>query len=188
MNIQIIHAFVTMRHQLFSNELLIKRIDSIEKQQQFTDDRVNQLFDAMENNKLPSEKGIFFEGEVFDAYRFALSLIKKANQKIILIDNYIDENTLIMLSHKKKSVSASIYSSRISEQFKLMVKKHSEQYPEILVHSLKNSHDRFLILDGKELYHIGASLKDLGKKWFAFSRIDEFLPHILTKLSTNEIE
>jgi hypothetical protein len=96
-NIQIMHAFVAMRHQLFSNELLIARIDSIEKKQQFTDDRVNQLFDAMENHKFPAEKGIFLDGEIFDAYSFALKLIKKASQHIILIDNYIDENTLIML-------------------------------------------------------------------------------------------
>lgn len=185
-NIQIIHAFVTMRHQLFSNELLITRIDTNEKQQQFTDDRVNQLFDAMENNKLPSEKGVFFEGEVFDAYLFVIDLIKSARKSIILIDNYVNENTLLVLSKRDNACCATIYTSKINQKLTLDLNKHNEQYPRIELKQLKSSHDRFLILDHERLYHFGASIKDLSKKWFAFSRIDEFLPHISTKLSTNE--
>jgi hypothetical protein len=181
-NIQIMQAFVSIRQYLLSNDILTMRIESVEKKLTFTDDRVNQLFDAMENNKLPPEKGIFFEGETFDAYSFALSLIKNAKFSIVLIDNYIDESTVLMLSHRLELVTATIYSSRITEQLKLTVQKHNEQYPEINLCSLKTCHDRFLILDEKELYHIGASLKDLGKKWFAFSKMNDLLPELLQKL------
>jgi hypothetical protein len=120
--------------------------------------------------------------ELFDAYVFANDLIKSAKQSIILIDNYIDETTLLMLSKRNPNCKAIIYTSKISSQLQLDLAKHNEQYPTIEIKQLKTSHDRFLILDEKELYHLGASLKDLGKKWFAFSKLNEFLPEVLARL------
>jgi hypothetical protein len=181
-SIQIIKAFVEMRHYIQQKDNLLFRINYLEEKQQFTDARVNQLFEAMDKQKLPPEKGIFFEGQLFDAYVFANELIKSANKSIILIDNYVDESTLLMLSKRNPNCSATIYTQKITSQLRLDLAKHNEQYPRIDIKSLNTAHDRFLILDRKELYHIGASLKDLGKKWFAFSKLNEFLPTILEKL------
>jgi hypothetical protein len=162
---------------------LLFRINYLEEKQQFTDARVNQLFAALDKQKLPPEKGIFFEGQLFDAYVFANDLIKSANKSIILIDNYIDESILLMLSKRNPSCNATIYTQKLTAQLQLDLAKHNEQYPRIDIKTLKTSHDRFLILDRKEVYHIGASLKDLGKKWFGFSKLNEFLPTILEKLN-----
>jgi hypothetical protein len=131
---------------------------------------------------MPISKGIFFEGQLFDAYVFANDLIKSAKQSIILIDNYIDETSLLMLSKRNPTCKAIIYTSKVNPQLQLDLAKHNEQYPTIEIKILKTAHDRFLILDEKELYHIGASLKDLGKKWFAFSKINEFLMEVLKRL------
>ncbi|MEY4603473.1 MAG: hypothetical protein RIT43_765 [Bacteroidota bacterium] len=185
-SIQIMQAFVQMRHYIHQNKNLIFRMNSLEQKQQFTDARVNQLFEALEKQKLPPEKGIFFDGEIFDAYKFALDLIKSAKKSIVLIDNYIDENTLTLLANRAKEVKAQIYTPTISETLHLSLNKHFQQYPFIDVSVLKKSHDRFLIIDDSELYHIGASVKDLGKKWFGFSKLNEFLPTILEKL--NEVD
>lgn len=119
---------------------------------------------------------------MFDAYIFAVELIKGAKEKIILIDNYIDETTLMMLSKSDAACCAVIYTHKISQQLNLDLTKHNQQYSAIEVMPFKKSHDRFLIIDNQSLYHIGASLKDLGKKWFAFSIIDEFLPELVAKL------
>jgi len=176
-------AFVEMRHYLQQNNNLLFRINYLEEKQQFTDDRVNQLFAALDKQKLPPEKGIFFDGQFFDAYVFVNDLIKNANKSIILIDNYVDEATLLMLSKRNPDCNATIYTQKLTAQLQLDLAKHNEQYPRIEIKALKNAHDRFLILDRKEVYHIGASLKDLVKKWFAFSKLDEFLPNILEKLN-----
>jgi hypothetical protein len=182
-SIQIMKAFVEMRHYLQQNNNLLFRINYLEEKQQFTDDRVNQLFAALDKQKLPPEKGIFFDGQFFDAYVFVNDLIKNANKSIILIDNYVDEATLLMLSKRNPDCNATIYTQKLTAQLQLDLAKHNEQYPRIEIKALKNAHDRFLILDRKEVYHIGASLKDLVKKWFAFSKLDEFLPNILEKLN-----
>ena len=181
-SIQIMQAFVQMRHYIHQNKNLIFRMNSLEQKQQFTDARVNQLFEALEKQKLPPEKGIFFDGEIFDAYKFALGLIKSAKKSIVLIDNYIDENTLTLLANRAKEVKAQIYTPTISETLHLSLNKHFQQYPFIDVSVLKKSHDRFLIIDDSELYHIGASVKDLGKKWFAFSKMNDLLPEIRARL------
>jgi hypothetical protein len=181
-SIQIMQAFVQMRHYIHQNKNLIFRMNSLEQKQQFTDARVNQLFEALEKQKLPPEKGIFFDGEIFDAYKFALGLIKSAKKSIVLIDNYIDENTLTLLANRDKDVKAQIYTPTISETLHLSLHKHFQQYPFIDVSILKKSHDRFLIIDDSELYHIGASVKDLGKKWFAFSKMNDLLPEIRARL------
>ena len=144
--------------------------------------RVDEIEIFISTNELPAQ-GIFFEGQLFDAYVFTNDLIKSANKSIILIDNYVDESTLLMLSKRNPKCNATIYTQKLTAQLQLDLAKHNEQYPRIDIKTLKTSHDRFLILDRKEVYHIGASLKDLGKKWFGFSKLNEFLPTILEKLN-----
>ena len=128
--------------------------------------------DFFVRTSLPPVEGIFFDGQIFDAYKFATDLIKSAKCSLILIDNYVDESVLLMLSKRNSGVSATIYTHKINAQLQLDLNKHNEQYPPIEVRTYKSSHDRFLIIDNTEVYHIGASLKDLGKKMFAFSKLD----------------
>lgn len=181
-SIQIMKAFVSMRHSFLTNQEIHSRISSIEFKQQFTDEKVNQLFKALEKNELPKSFGIFYDGEIFDAYKFALQLIKSAKHSIILIDNYMDENTLTMLANRNEMVKATVFTSQKNDKLQLTLAKHHEQYSPIELKQLKKSHDRFLIIDEEELYHLGASLKDLGKKWFAFSKMDDLLPELLERL------
>ena len=181
-SVQIMKAFVAMRHTFLSNQEIFARISSIELKQQFTDDKVNQLFKALEQNELPLSFGIFYDGEIFDAYKFVLQLIKSAKSSIILIDNYIDENTLTMLSNRNHNVKATIFTINVNNKLQLTFAKHHEQYPQIELKQLLNCHDRFLIIDENELFHFGASLKDLGKKWFAFSKMNDLLPELLERL------
>jgi hypothetical protein len=150
------------------------------------DNKLNEILSALQAPDIKQKQGIFFDGQLFDAYVFATDLIKSAQHSIILIDNYIDETTLLMLSKRKPTCQALIYTQKVCNQIQLDLVKHNQQYHPIEVKLLKNTHDRFLIIDHMALYHIGASLKDLGKKWFAFSRIDEFLPEILSKLDENQ--
>lgn len=135
--------------------------------------------DFFVHTSLPPVEGIFFNGQIFDAYKFASDLIKSARQSLVLIDNYVDENVLLMLSKRQPGVTATIYTQRITPQFRLDLDRHNDQYPPVDVRTCKLSHDRFLIVDDA-VYHIGASLKDLGKKWFAFSKLS--LP---TEMITN---
>ena len=135
--------------------------------------------DFFVRTSLPPVEGIFFNGQIFDAYKFASDLIKSARQSLVLIDNYVDENVLLMLSKRQPGVTATIYTQRITSQFRLDLDRHNDQYPPVDVRTCKLSHDRFLIVDDA-VYHIGASLKDLGKKWFAFSKLS--LP---TEMITN---
>ena len=143
----------------------------------------SQKIDFFVRTALPPMEGVFYDGQIFDAYKFATDLIKSANQSLILIDNYVDETTLLMLSKRKEGVSATIYTQRISSQLQLDLEKHNAQYSAIDVKMYKRSHDRFLLIDGQEVYHIDASLKDLGKKMFAFSRLNESAEMILQLLS-----
>jgi len=160
---------------------------------------VNQRFERLEHDvhniknklgeidlhiktSLPKKEGIYFDGQIFDAYVFVTEIIRKANASIILIDNYIDESVLLMLSKRQKGVKATVYTSVLAKEAKLDLKKYSSQYPDIEIKQFTKSHDRFLIIDNKTLYHIGASLKDLGKKWCAFSIINIDVEYILKKL------
>jgi len=120
---------------------------------------------------LPPKEGIFFDGQIFDAYTFASDLIKSAKKTIVLIDNYIDDSVLLLLSKRAKNVKATIYTSTLSPQLQLDLQKHNAQYPPIAIKTFTRSHDRFLFID-EHVYHIGASLKDLGKRWFAFSKME----------------
>ena len=128
--------------------------------------------DFFVRTSLPPVEGIFFDGQIFDAYKFATDLIKSAKCSLILIDNYVDESVLLMLSKRNIGVSATIYTQRITQQLQLDLDRHNSQYPPIDIRTYRESHDRFLIIDNTEVYHIGASLKDLGKKMFAFSKLE----------------
>lgn len=128
--------------------------------------------DFFVRTSLPPVEGIFFNGQIFDAYKFATDLIKSAKCSLILIDNYVDESVLLMLSKRNIGVSATIYTQRITQQLQLDLDRHNSQYPPIDIRTYRDSHDRFLIIDNTEVYHIGASLKDLGKKMFAFSKLE----------------
>ena len=128
--------------------------------------------DFFVRTSLPPVEGIFFDGQIFDAYKFATDLIRSAKCSLILIDNYVDESVLLMLSKRNSGISANIYTHKINAQLQLDLNKHNDQYPPIEARTYKSSHDRFLIIDNTEVYHIGASLKDLGKKMFAFSKLD----------------
>ena len=181
-SIEIIKTFVKMRKFLNQNNLTDFRINKLERKQFESDEKFEKLFNAINTKESQPEKGIFFEGEIFDAYIFISNLIRKAEKTIILIDNYIDDSVLTLFSKRKKGVHIQLYTKDIPKQLQLDIAKFNEQYPTLEAKILKNSHDRFLIIDETELYHIGASLKDVGKKWFAFSKMDSESLKILSKL------
>lgn len=143
----------------------------------------DKKFDLIIKTSLPPLHGIFFDGQIFDAHKFASDLIKSAKESIVLIDNYIDESVLFLLSKRNEDVSAKIFTAKISKQIQLDIDKFNKQYPPIEVQIFTKSHDRFLIIDIEKVYHIGASLKDLGKKWFAFSKIELDATEIISKLT-----
>lgn len=181
-NIHIMRAFVQMRRFIVHNAVIFQRLESIEQKQILTDTKLNRVFEALEVGEIKPKQGIFFEGQIFDAYVFVADLIKSATKSIVLIDNYVDETVLTLLTKRKKNCTASIYTQHISKKFQLDLKKHNQQYPPIDIKTFHNAHDRFLILDDKTIYHFGASLKDLGKKWFAFSRFDRGAVDILRRV------
>jgi hypothetical protein len=181
-HIDIIRTFVEMRKIINSNNSLIQRVSNIELKQFDNELKFNKIFNALENNELKQNNGVFFNGQIFDAYVFISDLIKSAKEEIILIDNFIDESVLVHLNKRNKNVAVKIYSNFDNKNSKLDIKKYSQQYKNIEFINFNKSHDRFLIIDNKELYHIGASLKDLGKKWFAFSKMDTLLNEVLIKL------
>ena len=177
-SIKIMNAFVAMRHFLLSNAQVFQRLDRMELKQLETDHKIEQIFDKLEEQSIIPKQNIFFDGQIFDAYRFVAGLIKSAKKEIVLIDNYADETVLTMLDKRGPSVKATIYTKQVSAQFQLDINRHNAQYPRIEVQAFNKAHDRFLIIDEK-VYHIGASLKDLGKKWFAFSLMQDITPQDL---------
>ena len=181
-SIQIIDAFVEMRKALNQNNLIDFRIDKLEQKQLETDEKFDKLFKALENKELKPDSGIFFDGQIFDAYYFVSEIIRKANKSIILIDNYVDDSVLTLLSKRKDGVKIILYTKTISNQLKLDSAKFTSQFDNLEIKLLNEAHDRFLIIDEQELYHIGASLKDLGKKWFAFSKMHSECWKVLSKL------
>ena len=171
-SVEIMEAFVEMRRMLISNASLFHRLNNIELKQLEADQKFEEIFKALESDKLHSEKGIFYNGQVFDAYTFVSDIIRSAKSSIILLDNYVDDTVLTLLGKRKTTVTATILTKSISNQLRLDLQRYNSQYPPIDIELFSDAHDRFLIIDYTELYHIGASLKDLGKKWFAFSRMD----------------
>jgi hypothetical protein len=188
-SIRLIDSFIEMRRFIQNYALLFQRLDKVELQQfQYkleTDEKFEYILKALEEGKELPKQGIFFDGQFFDAYSFISDLIRSARKSIILIDNYIDDSVLTILEKRVKGVNVTIYTKTISKQLKLDLAKYNAQYPAITVKELKDSHDRFLILDETEVYHIGASLKDLGKKWFAFSKFSKEAFGLVKKLEEN---
>ena len=180
-----IWANKVLKDYLLKGYSLNNRMNRIEDNVQALNEKVNQI-DLQINTVLPPVQGVFFNGQIFDAYAFVSDLIRKAQNSIILIDNYIDDSVFVFLDKRSKGVSAKIYTKNISKQLQLDIEKHNSQYPAIDIHIFKNAHDRFLIIDKSEVYHIGASVKDLGKKWFAFSKIENFANEILNKLEEED--
>lgn len=141
-----------------------------------------EKIDFFIKTSLPPVEGIFFDGQLFEAYKFAADLIKSARKSIILIDNYVDESVLMLLTKRDVNVAATIYTAQISKQLTLDLQRHNAQYEPIIIKQFKQSHDRFLLIDEKDIYHIGASLKDLGKKWFAFSKLNLDINDIMRQI------
>lgn len=175
-----------LKEYLLKGYALNQRFEKIEGDVWYLKNKIDEIDFQIKTN-LPPNEGIFFDGQVFDAWQFVSSIVENAEESITLIDNYIDESVLTLLLKRKPGVTATIYSANISKQFQLDLEKHNTQYPFIQVFKFDKSHDRFLITDNKTVYHIGASLKDLGKKWFAFSKIQLDASDLLNKLtSTNQ--
>lgn len=176
-----IWANQVLKEYLMKGFVINKRVDKLENRLDEMDQLLGTISLQLKTQELPTQ-GIFFDGQVFEAYAFTSELIKKAQKEVILIDNYVNEITLTHLAKKANNVKARIFTNKISKTLTLDIQKANEQYGNFEVHELTNSHDRFLIIDRNELYHLGASLKDLGKKWFAFSKLEGMTETILNKL------
>ncbi|MBO5634679.1 MAG: ORF6N domain-containing protein [Bacteroidales bacterium] len=179
-NVRIMRVFASMRRFLVSNAQVFQRLDTLEYKIIATDEKVEKLYDKLEEGKLTSRQGIFFDGQIFDAYSFISGLIKQADREILLFDNYVDESVLILLDKREPGVSVTIYTKQISDQLQLDIARHNSQYEPIDIRPFNKAHDRFLVIDDM-VYHFGASLKDLGKKWFAFSLMRDIKPQDLIK-------
>ena len=191
-NIRIMRAFVSMRHFMVNNAAIFQRLETIEfnqlesnkvqakilAHQEVQDHRIDEIFRRLDEGIYKPKQGIFFDNQIYDAYSFVSELVKSAKQRIILIDNYVDETVLTLLDKRGENVSATIYTQQVSRQLRLDVDRHNSQYPPIEVDVFRRSHDRFLCIDDT-VYHVGASIKDLGKKWFAFSKMEDFKPEEL---------
>ncbi len=183
--LSIMRTFTKMKNFLSTNAAIFQRLNNIELKQSETDKKINQLFNALEKKNSIQKQGIFYDGQVFDAYVFISKLIKSAKKSILLIDNYIDETILQLFTKRNKNVSVTIFTNNITQTLKLDLEKHNKQYPPIVIKKFTKAHDRFLIIDSKHIYHFGASLKDLGKKWFAFSKMDIEAMEIITNIYKN---
>lgn len=185
-SIKIINAFVEMRRFFYNHAQVFARLDLVERKQiafeSETEKNFEKMFQALEKSQEPPKQGIFYDGQVYDAYVFVCSLIRKAKKSLVLVDNYVDESVLSLLSKRVGGIVAIVYTKSVSKQLALDLKKHNEQYSPITINIFENSHDRFLIIDEQEIYHLGGSLKDLGKKWFAFSKLELGTVEMLQKL------
>ena len=168
-NIQIMRAFTTARRFIAANSQIFQRLNSIERHQIETDHRIEEVFQRLEAGQQP-QQGIFFDGQIFDAYHFVSNLVREAKSSIVLFDNYIDDTVLTLLDKRDPNVSATIYTRSITPKLALDLQRHNMQYAPVNILEVNKIHDRFLCIDDV-VYHIGASLKDLGKKWFAFSKM-----------------
>jgi len=189
-SIQIINAFVAMRRFIASNAQIFQRLDTVERKQLEhkidADEKFQKIFNAIEAKEIRPKQGIFFNGQIFEAYRFVSDLFRSAKKSIIIIDNYIDDTILAHLTKRAKNVTVTILTKAISTQLALDLKKYNEQYPTVEIKEITNVHDRFIIIDGNTVYHVGASLKDLGKKWFGFSKMEIGAVEMLGKLGIRE--
>ena len=191
-NIQIMRAFVSMRHFMTTNASMFSRLETIEyhqlemqQHQQETDKRIDEVFRRLDEGNAKPKQGVFYNGQIYDAYTFVSDLIKSAKKRIVLVDNYVDETVLTLLDKRDEGVSAVIYTQQISRQLQLDIDRHNAQYVPIDVEVFRLSHDRFLCIDD-DVYHIGASIKDLGKKWFGFSKMEILTPDELVEKINRE--
>lgn len=182
-----IWATNVLREYMLKGYVLNQRINRIENTVESLTTKVQEIDFQIKSSQLPKQ-GIFYNGQVFDAYNFVADLIRSAKKSIIVIDNYLDDTVLSLLAKRSKNTSCTVYTNKVSKVLKIDIEKHNSQYPPISIKEFKESHDRFLIIDYQELYHIGASLKDLGKKWFGFSRMDSLCEEVLNKLSIDSRE
>ena len=181
-SIRIINAFVSLRHFLINNADVFRKLSTIEyhqlemmQHQQESDKRIDEVFRRLDERSVQPKQGIFYDGQVYDAYTFVSDLVKSAKRSIVLIDNYVDKTVLTLLDKRVIGVTADIYTQQINQQLHLDINRHNSQYPPINVSLFRRSHDRFLCIDDV-VYHIGASIKDLGKKWFAFAKMEVLTP------------
>ena len=170
-SIRIMESFVKLRQFMMKNSYMFQRMDILEMRLAETESKVGSIMKMIDNDKRIPQQGIFFDGQIYDAYSFVAELIRKATKRIVLIDNYIDDTVLTLLSKRAAGVEATIYTGKISKQLQLDIDKHNGQYFPIEVRTFSKAHDRFLITDDK-VYLIGASIKDLGKKWFGFTLME----------------
>ena len=170
-SIRIMESFVKLRQFMMKNSYMFQRMDILEMRLAETESKVGSIMKMIDNDKRIPQQGIFFDGQVYDAYSFVAELIRKATKRIVLIDNYIDETVLTLLDKRSKGVEAVIYTGKVSRQLQLDIDKHNAQYPPVEVRTFTKAHDRFMIIDD-EVYLIGASIKDLGKKWFGFTLME----------------
>ncbi len=182
MSIKIMKAFVSMRHLIASNSLIFQRLDAVEVRQMETDTKIEKVLNALESNDVKPKQGIFFQWQIFDAYKLVSDIVRSAEKSIVLIDNYVDDTVLTLFSKRKEGVSLKILTKNLSKQLLLDLKKFNEQFPPAERKEFNQSHDRFMIIDDKDLYHFGASLKDLGKKCFGFSKMDAGIVEMLKKI------
>jgi len=168
----VLKSYMTDGYVINGEKLTNQRFKELENDVTALKIKVENISNALEDKSITQKQGVFFDGQIFDAYTFVSELIKKATTSIILIDNYIDDTTLTHLSKADIKVKITLLTKTISKQLQLDIDKYNTQYKNLKAIKLESSHDRFLILDNKEVYHIGASLKDLGKKWFAFSLLE----------------
>ena len=186
-SIRIMDAFVAMRRFMVTNAEVFQRLSTMEYHQlemqqhlQESDKRIEEVFRRLDEGNAKPKQGVFYNGQIYDAYTFVSDLIKSAKRRIILIDNYVDETVLTLLDKRGEGVSAVIYTQQISRQFQLDIDRHNAQYAPNDVETFRLSHDRFLCIDD-DVYHIGASIKDLGKKWFGFSKMEILTPDELAE-------
>lgn len=177
-----IWANKVLKDYLLKGYVISHRIEKIENKLLEHDKK----FDLLIKTNLIPEEGIFYDGQIFDAYQFVSEIVRSATKSIILVDNYIDDRVLTLFSKRKKDVIVTIYTAKISQKLKLDLELYNKQYPTIYIKIYTKSHDRFLIIDSQAVYHIGASLKDLGKKWFAFSKINLDVNEMMKKLETKK--
>ena len=177
-----IWATHALRDYLLKGYALNQRMNRIENNVENLTEKVNEISLQIQSGGIPNQ-GVFFDGQVFDAYELTSKIIRSAKKSIILIDNYIDDTVLTLFTKRNADVKVSFYTKNISKQLLLDVQKHNAQYPTVTVHELNAAHDRFLIIDHSQLYHVGASLKDIGKKWFAFSKMDTEVEKMLSLLN-----
>ena len=187
-NIQIMRAFTAMRRFIATNAQVFQRLEVIEHtqlslavHQEEADKKFEEIFRRLDDGSVTQKQGIFYDGQIFDAYVFITERVREAKKRIVLIDNYIDESVFTILDKRAKGVKAKIYTKNFTPQLSLDLEKHNAQYAPIEIEPFDRSHDRFLCIDDT-VYHIGASLKDLGKKWFAFAKMELTTEELLTKI------